>query len=78
MKLKKFVREKTVEKIELKSLKLAENDLELRALETWNLKAKTWFFFKNFDLKNLYQDLFFWVKNFYYNDPYIQAVGKYH
>ena len=33
MKLKKFMREKSVEKIELESLKLAENDLELRALE---------------------------------------------
>ena len=31
MKLKRFVREKSVEKIKLESLKLAENDLELRA-----------------------------------------------
>jgi len=33
IKLKKFVRENSLEKIELESLKLAENDLELRALE---------------------------------------------
>ena len=57
MKLNKFVREKIVEKIELESLKLADNDLELRSLETWNLKVKTWFFFKTFDFKNLYQNL---------------------
>ena len=33
MKLKKLVREIIIEKIELESLKLVENDLKLRALE---------------------------------------------
>ena len=34
MKFKKLVREKSVQKIELESLKLTENDLGLKALET--------------------------------------------
>ena len=34
MKLKEFVREISVKKIKLKSLQLADNNLELRALET--------------------------------------------
>ena len=58
IKLKKLCKRKTqLENLNLKKLKTCREWSEIKALETWNLKAKTWFFFKNYDFKNLYQNL---------------------